>query len=80
MTIMSRPAHGDGGLYTAVAKPMVPVRLLQTGRLAFNAQGQRMSLQRTLDIATPLLTSLMGASVHGSAPSISMGYMPARAI
>ncbi|AZC31117.1 hypothetical protein C4K38_3157 [Pseudomonas chlororaphis subsp. piscium] len=45
-------AQDDGGLRTAVAQPMAPVRLLQTGRLAFNAQGPRMSLQRTLDIAT----------------------------
>jgi hypothetical protein len=45
-------ADDDGGLGTALAHPIVPVRLLQTGRLAFNAQGQRMSLQRTFDIAT----------------------------
>ncbi|AZD73471.1 hypothetical protein [Pseudomonas chlororaphis] len=60
------PAQDDGGPHTAVAQPMVPVRLLQTGRLAFNAQGPRMSLQRTLDIATlnadkpPLATLLAG--------------------
>ncbi|BBN55155.1 hypothetical protein TRE132_32800 [Pseudomonas chlororaphis subsp. aurantiaca] len=60
------PAHDDGGLYIPVAQPRVPVRLLQTGRLAFNAQGPRMSLQRTLDIATlnadkpPLATLLAG--------------------
>ncbi|WP_157756475.1 hypothetical protein [Pseudomonas chlororaphis] len=60
------PAHDDGGPHTAVAQPRVPVRLLQTGRLAINAQGPRMSLQRTLDIATlnadkpPLATLLAG--------------------
>ncbi|MHC8300793.1 hypothetical protein [Pseudomonas sp. ZS1P83] len=45
-------ADVDGGLLTSVAQPMAPVRLLQTGCLAFNAQGQRMSMQRTLDVAS----------------------------
>ncbi|NNB42755.1 hypothetical protein [Pseudomonas chlororaphis] len=59
-------AQDDGGLRTAVTQPMAPVRLLQTGRLAFNVQGPRMSLQRTLDIATinadkpPMATLLAG--------------------
>ncbi|CAI8815689.1 hypothetical protein [Pseudomonas chlororaphis] len=60
------PAQDDGGPHTAVAQPLVPVHLLQSGRLAINAQGPRMSLQRTLDIATlnadkpPLATLLAG--------------------
>ncbi|WP_189635862.1 condensation domain-containing protein [Pseudomonas chlororaphis] len=59
-------AQDDGGLLAAVAQPMTSVRLLQTGRLAFNAQGPRMSLQRTLDIAAinadkpPMATLLAG--------------------
>ncbi|MEN5311920.1 hypothetical protein [Pseudomonas koreensis] len=58
-------AEVDGAQLTAAAHAMTPVRLLQTGRLAFDIQRQRISLQRTLDIASinadkPPVAKLLG--------------------
>ncbi len=85
----ARPEQTAPGGSLPTAPPMTPVRLLQTGRLAFDAQRPRMSLQRTLDVAAsnadkhPMATLLAylqraGVIAEGNTLCSSRDWRPAQ--